>query len=215
MPNPYTPGAGTKPNFLAGRDDTILQVSNYLDEVIAGEMARHCIFYGVRGVGKTVLLNKMEDIAETKDIMFCHIECSEHCSLVENILAESQSFIEDMNFSEKLKNKIQKIINIFAIEYSFNDGKISNLEIAKTALNELDIDDLGLDRSDKEVLNTIIDKFGGGPVGLDTIAAATSEEATTIEDVIEPYLISLGFIARTPRGRIATEKAYEHFGKKL
>ena len=125
MPNPYTPGAGTKPNFLAGRDDTILQVSNYLDEVIAGEMARHCIFYGVRGVGKTVLLNKMEDIAETKDIMFCHIECSEHCSLVENILAESQSFIEDMNFSEKLKNKIQKIINIFAIEYSFNDGKIS------------------------------------------------------------------------------------------
>ena len=112
----------------------------------------------------------------------------------------------------RIANRILKRVRDFADVYG--KDKV-DLEIAKTALNELDIDDLGLDRSDKEVLNTIIDKFGGGPVGLDTIAAATSEEATTIEDVIEPYLISLGFIARTPRGRIATEKAYEHFGKKL
>ncbi|MCI5819845.1 MAG: Holliday junction branch migration DNA helicase RuvB [Acidaminococcus sp.] len=112
----------------------------------------------------------------------------------------------------RIANRILKRVRDFAQVYG--KDKV-DLEIAKTALNELDIDDLGLDRSDKEVLNTIIDKFGGGPVGLDTIAAATSEEATTIEDVIEPYLISLGFIARTPRGRIATEKAYEHFGKKL
>ena len=112
----------------------------------------------------------------------------------------------------RIANRILKRVRDFAQVYG--KDKV-DLEIAKTALNELDIDDLGLDRSDKEVLNTIIDKFGGGPVGLDTIAAATSEEATTIEDVIEPYLISLGFIARTPRGRIATKKAYEHFGKKL
>lgn len=112
----------------------------------------------------------------------------------------------------RIANRILKRVRDFAQVYG--KDKV-DLEIAKTALNELDIDDLGLDRSDKEVLNTIIDKFGGGPVGLDTIAAATSEEATTIEDVIEPYLISLGFIVRTPRGRIATEKAYEHFGKKL
>lgn len=112
----------------------------------------------------------------------------------------------------RIANRILKRVRDFAQVYG--KDKV-DLDIAKTALNELDIDDLGLDRSDKEVLNTIIDKFGGGPVGLDTIAAATSEEATTIEDVIEPYLISLGFIARTPRGRIATEKAYEHFGKKL
>lgn len=112
----------------------------------------------------------------------------------------------------RIANRILKRVRDFSQVYG--KDKV-DLEIAKTALNELDIDDLGLDRSDKEVLNTIIDKFGGGPVGLDTIAAATSEEATTIEDVIEPYLISLGFIARTPRGRIATEKAYEHFGKKL
>ncbi len=112
----------------------------------------------------------------------------------------------------RIANRILKRVRDFADVYG--KDKV-DVDIAKTALNELDIDDLGLDRSDKEVLNTIIDKFGGGPVGLDTIAAATSEEATTIEDVIEPYLISLGFIARTPRGRIATEKAYEHFGKKL
>lgn len=112
----------------------------------------------------------------------------------------------------RIANRILKRVRDFAQVYG--KDKV-DVDIAKTALNELDIDDLGLDRSDKEVLNTIIDKFGGGPVGLDTIAAATSEEATTIEDVIEPYLISLGFIARTPRGRIATEKVYEHFGKKL
>ena len=112
----------------------------------------------------------------------------------------------------RIANRILKRVRDFAQVYG--KDKV-DVDIAKTALNELDIDDLGLDRSDKEVLNTIIDKFGGGPVGLDTIAAATSEEATTIEDVIEPYLISLGFIARTPRGRVATEKAYEHFGKKL
>lgn len=125
MPNPYTPGAGTKPNFLAGRDDTILQVTNYIDEILAGEMARHCIFYGVRGVGKTVLLNKIEDIAEEKGVLFCHIECGDHCSLVENIIVESQKFIEDMDFSEKLKNKFQKLINIFSFEYDFNEGKVS------------------------------------------------------------------------------------------
>lgn len=124
MPNPYTPGAGTKPNFLAGRDDTISQITNYINEVMAGEMARHCIFYGVRGVGKTVLLNKIEDIAEENDILFCHIECSEHCSFVKSIIIESQRFIEDMHFSEKLKNKFQKLINIFSFEYDFKEEKI-------------------------------------------------------------------------------------------
>ena len=89
-----------------------------------------------------------------------------------------------------------------------------DIEIAKTALGKLDIDDLGLDKSDREVIGVIIDKFGGGPVGLDTIAASIQEEPSTIEDVIEPYLISLGFIARTPRGRVATVNAYKHLGKK-
>ncbi len=80
------------------------------------------------------------------------------------------------------------------------------------ALSLLGIDELGLSQSDRIVLETIIEKFGGGPVGLNTIAAATSEEEATVEEVVEPYLIQRGLLERTPRGRTATKKAYEHLG---
>jgi Holliday junction DNA helicase RuvB len=83
--------------------------------------------------------------------------------------------------------------------------------IADEALQLLEVDELGLDSADRRVLLTLIDKFDGGPVGLDTIAAALSEDADTIMDVYEPYLIQLGFLERTPRGRMATRRAYEHF----
>ena len=83
---------------------------------------------------------------------------------------------------------------------------------AKEALELLDVDNLGLNRNDKEILHTIIHKFNGGPVGLKTLAAATSEEESTIEEVYEPYLIQLGLLDRTPRGRIATARTYEHLG---
>jgi holliday junction DNA helicase RuvB len=83
-------------------------------------------------------------------------------------------------------------------------------EVAERALTLLDVDVLGLDVSDRRVLGTIIDKFGGGPVGLDTLSAALNEDADTIQDVYEPYLIQLGFLERTPRGRLATRRAYEH-----
>ena len=76
----------------------------------------------------------------------------------------------------------------------------------------LQIDDLGLDNMDRRVLETIIAKFDGGPVGLETIAASISEESDTIMDVVEPYLLQLGFLDRTPRGRVATRRAYEHLG---
>ena len=76
----------------------------------------------------------------------------------------------------------------------------------------MEVDELGLDTIDCRMLTTMIESFGGGPVGLDTIAATISEDSTTIEDVYEPYLLQLGFIARTPRGRIATKTAYDHFG---
>ncbi len=89
------------------------------------------------------------------------------------------------------------------------DGVITG-RVASEALDLLDIDPLGLDDVDRRVLRTIIEKFGGGPVGLETIAASISEEPDTIMDVYEPYLIQLGFLARTPRGRIATKLAYEH-----
>lgn len=91
-------------------------------------------------------------------------------------------------------------------------GKIT-LEIAEKTLKIMEIDELGLDMIDRKILLSIIDKFGGGPVGLDTLAATISEDATTIEDVYEPYLLQLGFISRTPRGRVALEPAYKHLGK--
>ena len=79
----------------------------------------------------------------------------------------------------------------------------------------MEVDELGLDAVDKNILNTIIDKFSGGPVGLDTLSSATGEDSQTIEDVYEPYLLQLGFIARTPRGRVCMPNAYKHLGKKL
>ncbi len=82
----------------------------------------------------------------------------------------------------------------------------------KKALELLGVDEVGLFETDRNVLKALIEKFNGGPVGLGTLAAATSEEEATIEEVIEPYLIQLGFIERTPRGRVATDKAYSHLG---
>ncbi|MFC1559655.1 Holliday junction branch migration DNA helicase RuvB [Candidatus Margulisiibacteriota bacterium] len=86
---------------------------------------------------------------------------------------------------------------------------------AVTALNNLDIDELGLDKVDRKLLKTIIEKFKGGPVGIETIAASVSEEAETVEDVYEPYLMQIGYIERTQRGRMATEAAYKHLGLKV
>ncbi len=91
------------------------------------------------------------------------------------------------------------------------DGVIT-AEVAAAAMSLLEIDPLGLDSLDRMVLHSVIEKFGGGPVGLETIAASVSEEADTIMDVVEPYLLQLGFVERTPRGRIATPRAYEHLG---
>lgn len=93
------------------------------------------------------------------------------------------------------------------------DGKIDK-ETALAALEMLEIDCFGLDAVDRQLLEIIIDKFSGGPVGLNTLAAAISEEIETIEDVYEPFLMQLGFLARTPRGRVVTDAAYEHLGKK-
>ena len=93
------------------------------------------------------------------------------------------------------------------------DGRITS-DIAHQALNMLDVDTLGLDKVDRTMLSTMMDKFAGGPVGLETLSAMTGEDTTTIEDVYEPYLMQLGFIIRTPRGRIVTPAAYEHLGRK-
>ena len=94
------------------------------------------------------------------------------------------------------------------------DGIIT-LEVAMQALDMLEVDDQGLDKMDRHIMLTIIEKFNGGPIGLDTLSAAVSEEKDTLEDVYEPFLIQSGYIKRTPRGRVATKLAYNHFGVKF
>lgn len=109
----------------------------------------------------------------------------------------------------RLANRLLKRVRDFAqVKY---DGRITR-EVAEFALDILDVDRLGLDQNDRSILLTIIEKFGGGPVGLETLSAALGEDAGTIEDVYEPYLLMNGLIQRTPRGRITTENAYRHLG---
>jgi len=108
----------------------------------------------------------------------------------------------------RIANRLLKRVRDFSQVRA--DGKIT-LEVAKRALDILEIDALGLDNVDKRIIEIMIDNFGGGPVGLDTLAASTGEERSTIEDVYEPYLLQIGFINRTPRGRVVLEKAYKHF----
>lgn len=112
----------------------------------------------------------------------------------------------------RIANRLLKRIRDFADVMS--NGVIT-LETTLHAMDLLEVDHLGLDAVDKNLLLTIIDKFSGGPVGLDTLASATGEDSATIEDVYEPYLIQLGFIARTPRGRVCMPNAYRHLGKPL
>ena len=109
----------------------------------------------------------------------------------------------------RVANRLWNRIRDFAL--GKGDGTITS-EIANYALNALEIDELGLDSTDRRMLEAIIKFYGGGPVGLDTLAATIGEEAITIEDVYEPYLMQIGFLARTPRGRCATRLAYEHLG---
>ena len=110
----------------------------------------------------------------------------------------------------RIVNRLFRRIRDFADV--LNDGVI-DLDITKTALEKLQIDPLGLDQKDHDYLQGLIENFGGGPVGIESLAASISEEVTTIEDVYEPYLLKIGFLKRTPRGRVATEKAYKHLGK--
>ena len=95
-----------------------------------------------------------------------------------------------------------------------NDGKITT-KITLHALEKMDIDNIGLDAVDRKMIITMIENFKGKPVGLDTLGAVTGEEPDTIEDVYEPYLLQLGFVARTPRGRVALPNAYKHLGRKF
>ena len=109
----------------------------------------------------------------------------------------------------RIANRILKRVRDWA---QVTAGDHITLAVAREALDRLEIDELGLDPNDRRVLRALIELFGGGPVGLSTLAAATAEEVDAIEDVYEPFLIQLGFLQRTPRGRVATRRAYEHLG---
>ena len=109
----------------------------------------------------------------------------------------------------RIANRLLKRVRDFAQVMS---NGVINYETAKTALNKLEIDELGLDSNDRRMLETMIRYYNGGPVGLETIAAAIGEESVTLEDVYEPYLMQIGFLSRTPRGRCATSAAYAHLG---
>jgi Holliday junction DNA helicase RuvB len=107
----------------------------------------------------------------------------------------------------RIANRLLRRVRDFA--QVLGEGKIT-LEITRDSLQRLGVDELGLDEMDHKILRTLIEKFGGGPVGLDTLAAAIQEDAGTIEDMYEPYLMQLGFVQRTPRGRLATPSAWTH-----
>lgn len=109
----------------------------------------------------------------------------------------------------RIANRLLRRVRDFA---QVGNGAVT-LDVAKKALTSLEVDQAGLDMMDRKIILTIIEKFSGGPVGLDTIAVAVSEERETIEDVYEPFLIKVGFLARTPRGRVLTPTAYNHFGR--
>lgn len=132
-------------------------------------------------------------------------------SNVEIDLSGAQQIAQRSRGTPRIANRLLRRVRDFAEVKA--DGHITG-DIADAALNMLKVDDVGFDHLDRRMLMTMIEKFDGGPVGVDSIAAAISEERGTIEDVVEPYLIQQGFITRTPRGRIVTQFAYNHFGIK-
>ena len=139
----------------------------------------------------------------------------QHSARILNVKIDEKGAIELARRSRgtpRLANRILKRVRDFAqVKY---DGMITE-EVANVALDLLDVDKMGLDHIDRNILVTMIEKFSGGPVGLDTLAAAIGEDAGTIEDVYEPYLIKNGFLNRTPRGRVVTEYAYKHLGLEI
>ena len=112
----------------------------------------------------------------------------------------------------RIANRLLRRVRDYA---EIKAGGVITREVADQALRLLEVDELGLDQTDRSILEAIVYKFGGGPVGLETLAATTGEESVTIEDVYEPYLLQLGFLQKTPRGRVATALAYKHLGAEV
>jgi Holliday junction DNA helicase RuvB len=172
-------------------------------------------------VGATTRLGLLSSPLRDRFGVHCHLEFYDHAALEEIVRRSAvilKISIDDGGAAEiarrsrgtpRVANRLLKRVRDYA---QMRAGGIATKEVAMQALSMLEVDQLGLDATDRRLLETIVRKFGGGPVGLDTLAAATNEEPDTIEDVYEPFLLQLGFIQRTPRGRVATPHAYEHLG---
>ena len=131
-----------------------------------------------------------------------------------NVHADDEGILEIARRSRgtpRIANRMLRRVRDFA---QIRAGGVITLEVARQGMDLLDVDELGLEKLDRAMLETMIDKFGGGPVGLETLSAMTGEDASTIEDVYEPYLMQLGFLTRTPRGGVVMPAAYEHLGRK-
>ena len=131
-----------------------------------------------------------------------------------NVRAQDDGILEIARRSRgtpRIANRMLRRVRDYA---QIKGGGVITRDVARQALDMQGVDDLGLDKLDRMMLATMMDKFGGGPVGLETLSAMTGEDASTIEDVYEPYLMQLGFMMRTPRGRVVTPAAYEHLGRK-
>ena len=147
-------------------------------------------------------LYKPEELCQiiTRSAKILEVECEEEGAL--ELARRSRG-------TPRIANRLLKRVRDYALV--LGDGKISR-EIADVSLDKMEIDKLGLDSNDIRILKTIIRNYGGGPVGVETLAAAVGEETVTIEDVCEPYLMQIGFLVRTPRGRCVTPLAYDHLG---
>ena len=150
--------------------------------------------------------------------MYNEIELAEiikRSARIFNVQLDQESALEIARRSRgtpRIANRFLKRVRDYA--QVVNNGVIT-VQIARQALGMMEVDEMGLDFNDRKILSAIIDKFNGGPVGLDTLSASTNEDTATLEDVFEPYLLQIGFIARTPRGRVALERAYQHLGKSI
>jgi holliday junction DNA helicase RuvB len=172
-------------------------------------------------VGATTRLGLISSPLRDRFGVHCHLEFYDQQALVEIVRRSSAILkmpIDDDGAIEiarrsrgtpRVANRLLKRVRDFA---QMRAGGVVTQDVAHQALSMLEVDQLGLDATDRRLLETIVLKFAGGPVGLDTLAAATNEESDTIEDVYEPFLLQLGFLQRTPRGRVATDHAYEHLG---